>query len=148
MARSKYITRLENHPNDLATAVALISYTKRLKRHDVQKLVSGAGTRNLLLRSFLYMMDTTGNTPAYSLGLTADKHKKGCEYLCTRVRSYTSLATYETNRGSILLVAFISRLQPHTSYCNSTAATSYCNFCVTNLKISLSSFYHNAPKEV
>ena len=26
--------------------------------------------------------------------------------------------------------------------------TSYCNFWVTNLKISLSSFFHNAPKEV
>ncbi|CAH2086206.1 unnamed protein product [Euphydryas editha] len=34
----KYRTRLENHPNALATALTNISYIKRLKRHDIQRV--------------------------------------------------------------------------------------------------------------
>ena len=53
LAGSEYKTQLENYPKDLATALATISYTKRLLRHDIQKLGDRWwGTRNLLLRSF------------------------------------------------------------------------------------------------
>lgn len=33
-----YINRLDNHPNDLASELKNIKYTKRLKRHDIQRL--------------------------------------------------------------------------------------------------------------
>lgn len=38
---NKYKTRLENHPNDLATALATISKPKRLKHHNIRKLGDG-----------------------------------------------------------------------------------------------------------
>lgn len=38
LTEKKYKTLLENRPNDLATVLASIDYTKRLKRHGSQNL--------------------------------------------------------------------------------------------------------------